>query len=67
MHNVQLGLLTTSGVGVMSMIPIRGQVDRASATKKLDLGWICGLVKPKTIEIGIYSFPACWSALKGTM
>ena len=38
--------------------PISGRVDRASATKTVDLGSIPGRVKPKTKKIGIYSFPA---------
>ena len=37
---------------------ISGRVDRASATKTVDLGSIPGRVKPKTIKIGIHSFPA---------
>ena len=39
-------------------IPISGRVDRASATKAVDLGSIPSQVKPKTIKIGIHSFPA---------
>ena len=39
-------------------IPIRGRVDRASATEAVDSGSIPGRVKPKTIKIGIHSFPA---------
>ena len=38
--------------------PISGRVDRASATEAVDLGSIPGRVKPKTIKIGIHSFPA---------
>ena len=38
--------------------PISGRVDRASATKAVDSGSIPGRVKPKTIKIGIHSFPA---------
>ena len=37
---------------------ISGRVDRASATEAVDLGSILGRVKPKTIKIGIHSFPA---------
>ena len=37
---------------------ISGRVDRASATEAVDSGSIPGLVKPKTIKIGIHSFPA---------
>ena len=37
---------------------IRGRVDRASATDVVDTGSIPGRVKPKTIKIGIHSFPA---------
>ena len=38
--------------------PISGRVDRASATETVDTGSIPGRVKPKTIKIGIHSFPA---------
>ena len=38
--------------------PISGRVDRASATEAVDTGSIPSRVKPKTIKIGIYSFPA---------
>ena len=37
--------------------PISGRVDGASATEAVDSGSIRGRVKPKTIKIGIYSFP----------
>ena len=37
---------------------ISGRVDRASATEVVDSGSIPGQVKPKTIQIGIHSFPA---------
>ena len=47
--------------------PISGRVDRASATETVDSGSIPGRVKPKTIKIGIHSFPAWRSALKGTV
>ena len=36
--------------------PIRGRVDRASATETVDSGSIPGRVIPKTIKIGIHSF-----------
>ena len=35
-----------------------GRVDRASTTETIDSGSIPGGVKPKTIKIGIHSFPA---------
>ena len=35
-----------------------GRVDRASATAMIDLGLTPSRVKPKTIKIGIHSFPA---------
>ena len=41
-----------------SLYSISGRVDRASATETVDLGSIPGRVKPKTIKIGIHSFPA---------
>ena len=47
--------------------PISGRVDRASATEAVDSGSIPGRVKPKTIKIGIHSFPAWRSAFKGTV
>ena len=37
--------------------PISGRVDRASATETVDSGSIPGRVIPKTIKIGIHSFP----------
>ena len=37
---------------------ISGRVDRASAAEAVDTGSIPGQVKPKTIKIGIHSFPA---------
>ena len=37
---------------------ISGRVDRASATEAVNTGSIPGRVKPKTIKIGIHSFPA---------
>ena len=37
---------------------ISGRVNRASATEVVDSGSIPGQVKPKTIQIGIHSFPA---------
>ena len=45
-------------VSLLSKLPISGRVDRASATKAVDLGSIPGRVKPKTTKIGIHSFPA---------
>ena len=48
-------------------IPISGRVDRASATETVDSGSILGRVKPKTIKIGIQSFLAWRSAIKGTV
>ena len=39
-------------------ITISGRVDRASSTEAVDTGSIPGRVKPKTIKIGIHSFPA---------
>ena len=38
--------------------PISGRVDRASATETVDSDSIPGRVKPKTIKIGMHSFPA---------
>ena len=41
-------------------------MDRASATEAVDSGSIPGRVKPNTMKIDIYSFPACRSAIEGT-
>ena len=38
--------------------PIKGRLHGMSATETVDLGSISGRVKPKTIKIGIQSFPA---------
>ena len=42
-------------------------MDRASATEAIDMGSIPSRVKPKTKKIGIHSFPAWRSAIKGTV
>ena len=55
------------GVNTFPFEPISGRVDTASATETVDLGSIPGRVKPKTIKIGIHSFPAWRSAIKGTV
>ena len=52
---------------VIELQPISGRVDRASATGTVDSGSIPGRVIPKTIKIGIHSFPAWRSAIKGTV
>ena len=46
---------------------ISGRVDRASATETVDFGSIPELVKPKTLKIGIHSFPAWHFAIKGAV
>ena len=38
--------------------PTNGRLDRASATEAVDRGSTPGRVNPKTIKIGIHSFPA---------
>ena len=38
--------------------PISGRVDRTSAAKTIESGLIPGRAKPKTMQIGIHSFPA---------
>ena len=40
-------------------------MDRASATETVDSGSIPDRVKPKTVKIGIPSFPTLCSAIKG--
>ena len=42
----------------LSIPPISGQVDRASSSEAVESDSIPGRVKPKTIKIGIHSFPA---------
>ena len=44
--------------GNVHWLLVGGQVDRASATDAVDSGSIPGWVEPKTIKIGIHSFPA---------
>ena len=50
-----------------SLQPISGRVHGAPATETVDAGSISGQVKPKTIKIGIRSFLAWRSAIKGTV
>ena len=45
--------------------PISVWVDRASVTQTVNLGWIPGRVKPKTMKIYTHSFFAWLSVLKG--
>ena len=45
----------------------RGWMNEASATEAVDPSSIPGRVKPKTIEIGIHSFVAWRSTIKGTV
>ena len=40
------------------ILPISGGVNRASATEIVESGSIPDRVKPKSIKIGIHSFPA---------
>ena len=47
--------------------PISGRVDRASCYWNGRLGFDSRRVIPKTIKIGIHSFPAWRSAIKGTV
>ena len=47
--------------------PVGGRVDKTSATDAVDSGSIPGRVLPKTIKIGVHSFPAWRSAIKGTV
>ena len=39
------------------IIPISGRVDKVPAAEMVDHGLIPGRVKPKTIKLGIHSFP----------
>ena len=45
-------------IGPYGSLWISGSVDRASVAQAVDLDSIFGRVKPKTIKIGIHSFPA---------
>ena len=58
--DLSLVVFQMGGVCITASVikPISGQVDRASATDAVDSGSIPGRVKPKTIKIGIHSFPA---------
>ena len=47
--------------------PISGRMDAASATEAVESGSIPDRVKPKTIKIGVHSYPAWRSAIKGTV
>ena len=51
-------IIITPTKKVQNSAKISGRVDRASATETIDLGSIHSRVKPKTIKIGIHSFPA---------
>ena len=55
------------GHGAAKTKPISGGMDRASATETVDLSFIPGQVKPKSIKIGIDSFPAWRSAINETV
>ena len=56
-----------NNVRIKQLKPISNRVDRASATEVVDWGSIPGRVEPKTIKIGIHSFPALRSANKGAV
>ena len=47
--------------------PNSDRVDRASATETVDSGSIPGRMKPKTIKIGIHSFPARRPAIRDSV
>ena len=42
----------------ISTVTVSGRVDKASATETVTSGSIPDRVKPKTMKIGIHSFPA---------
>ena len=52
-------------VAKQETLPISRRVERASATQTEDSDSILGIVEPKTIKLGIHSFPAGRSTLKG--
>ena len=64
---VQPAELQTSHAEYLMKKPISGRVDWASVTQTNDFGSIPGRVKPKNTKIGIHSFPAWRSAIKGTV
>ena len=47
--------------------PFSGRVNKASDTETVDSGSIPARIKLKTIKIGIHSFPAWRSAIKGAV
>ena len=59
-------LTTTTKIFQLAKHQVFGQVDRTPVTKTVDSGSISGRAKPKTIKIGIHSFPARRSASKDT-
>ena len=69
-------LLQTPGCNLPQPLPLFqglvhswlcGRVDRASTSEAIDSDSISYRVKPKTIKIGIDSFPAWCSAIEGTV
>ena len=60
-------IITPKDCKIILIKPITVRVDRASVTEAVDFGSIPGWVKPKTIKIGIHSFPAWRSAIKGAV
>ena len=60
MQQIQLFFIikSTSCVHCFVFMPISGRVDRASSAETVDWSSIPDRVKPKTIKIGIHSFPA---------
>ena len=46
-------MVITQTITTIIFLPIRGRVDKASATETVDSASISGRVKPKTIKIGI--------------
>ena len=61
------GKLRKKIIVTISLEPIRGWEDKASAAETVDSGSIPGLVKPKSAKVGFHSFPARRSAIKGTV
>ena len=55
-----------SSTDMSQKVPTINRVDKASATKTIDLGSIRGRIKPKTKKIHIYSFLAWRSTWNGT-
>ena len=58
--STQITLLALLSLGLRRLLPrllYSGRVDRVAATEAVESGLIHGRVYPKSIKIGIHSFP----------